>query len=78
MYPYWDTFGGAVASANLFSIVEKAKANGLERHAYLSLLAQLSYAQAVEDFETLLPWNAKTALAPISSRSIVSRQNAVA
>ena len=59
-----DTVKGAVASANLFSIVETAKANGVEPHAYLSLLfAQLPYAKTVEDFETLLPWNVKTALA---------------
>jgi hypothetical protein len=45
-----------VASANLFSIVETAKANGVEPHAYLSLLfAQLPYAKKVEDFEALLP-----------------------
>jgi transposase len=74
-----DTVKGAVASANLFSIVETAKANGVEPHAYLSLLfAQLPYAKTVEDFETLLPWNVKTTLAPPSSRSTVSRHNAVA
>jgi transposase len=59
-----DTVKGAIASANLFSIVETAKANGVEPHAYLSLLfAQLPYAKTVEDFETLLPWNVKGALA---------------
>jgi IS66 C-terminal element len=58
-----DAVKGAVASANLFSIVETAKANGVEPHAYLSLLfAQLPYAKTVEDFETLLPWNVKFAL----------------
>jgi transposase len=58
-----DTVKGAVASANLFSIVETAKANGVEPHAYLSLLfSQLPHAKTVEDFETLLPWNAKHAL----------------
>ena len=56
-----------MASANLFSIVETAKANGVEPHAYLSLLfAQLPYAKSVEDFETLLPWNVKTAIAQTS------------
>jgi transposase len=40
-----DTVKGAIASANLFSLVETAKANGVEPHAYLSLLfAQLPYA----------------------------------
>jgi transposase len=53
-----DTVKGAIASANLFSIVETAKANGVEPHAYLSLLFErLPYARSVEDFEALLPWN---------------------
>jgi hypothetical protein len=33
-----DTVKGAVASADLYSLVESAKANGVEPHAYLSLL----------------------------------------
>ena len=62
-----DTVKGAIASANLFSIVETAKANGVEPHAYLSLLfAQLPCAKTVEDFETLLPWNVKATLADTS------------
>ena len=57
-----DTVKGAVASANLYSLVETAKANGIEPHAYLSLLfEQLPYARDVEDFENLLPWNMKSA-----------------
>lgn len=57
-----DTVKGAIASANLFSIVETAKANGVEPHAYLSLLFErLPYARRVEDFEALLPWNASIA-----------------
>jgi transposase len=58
-----DTVKGAVASANLYSLVESAKANGIEPHAYLSrLFAQLPYAKTVDDFEALLPWNVKPAL----------------
>ena len=58
-----NTVKGAVASVNLFSIVETAKANGVEPNAYLSLLfAQLPYAKTV-----LLPWNVKTALGQDSS-----------
>lgn len=54
-----DTVKGAIASANLYSLVETAKANGVEPHAYLSLLFErLPYAKKVEDFEALLPWNA--------------------
>ena len=59
-----DTVKGAIASANLFSIAETAKANGVEPHAYLSLLFERpAYAKNVEDFEALLPWNAKAFLA---------------
>jgi transposase len=54
-----DTVAGAKASANLFSLVETAKANGIEPHAYLShLIERLPAARVVEDFEALLPWNA--------------------
>jgi transposase len=60
-----DTVKGALASANLYSLVETAKANGVEPHAYLSLLfTRLPHAKTVEDFEELLPWNVKAALAP--------------
>jgi len=53
---------GAIASANLYSLVETAKANGLEPHAYLShLFAELPRATALEHFEALLPWNIKPA-----------------
>jgi hypothetical protein len=49
-----DAVPGAVASANLSSLVETAKANNIEPHAYLShLFAQLPLASTVEDFEAL-------------------------
>lgn len=55
-----DTVKGAVASANLYSLVETAKANGVEPHAYLSLLFErLPTARTVGEFEALLPWNLK-------------------
>jgi transposase len=58
-----DTVKGAIASANLYSIVETAKANGVEPHAYLSLLfTHLPHAKRVEDFEALLPWSVKAEL----------------
>jgi hypothetical protein len=42
-------------------VVEAAKANGVEPHSYLPLrFAQPRYAEAVEDFETLLPWNVRS------------------
>ena len=58
-----DTPAGAVASANLYSLVETAKANGVEPLAYLThLYAELPHARTLEDFEALLPWNVKPLL----------------
>jgi transposase len=60
-----DTIKGAVASANLYSLVETAKANGVEPHAYLSrLFERIPYLDTVADFEALLPWNAITPARP--------------
>ncbi len=51
-----DTVRGAEASANLYSLVETAKANGLEPWAYLERVFQrLPAAQTLEDVEALLP-----------------------
>jgi transposase len=64
-----DTQAGATASANLYSLIETAKANGLEPHAYLSrLFAELPLANTVEQFEALLPWNLVTNTAPAVQR----------
>lgn len=50
--------GGANASANLYSLIETAKANGLNEYAYLKhIFTELPKAQTVEDYEKLLPWN---------------------
>lgn len=52
-----DTVNGAKASATLYSLVETAKANGLEPYAYLRrLFEQLPRATTVIDFEALLPF----------------------
>ncbi len=49
---------GVEASANLYSLIETAKANGLEPYAYMRyLFAQLPRAESVEDIEALLPGN---------------------
>lgn len=49
---------GAHASANLYSLIETAKANGLNEYDYLKwVFAKLPQAQTLEDFEALLPWN---------------------
>lgn len=51
---------GAKASAMLYSIIETAKANGLEPYAYLcTLFTRLPSCETVEDFENLLPWYIK-------------------
>jgi hypothetical protein len=53
-----DTVRGAHASANLYSVVETAKANGLEPFAYLRLVfTELPRATTLPDFEALLPRN---------------------
>jgi transposase len=54
-----DTVKGAIASANLYSLIETAKANDVEPFAYLSwLFERLPHLKSVEDFEAVLPWNA--------------------
>jgi transposase len=58
-----DTQAGATASANLYSLIETAKANGIEPHAYLTwLYTALPHADRIEDFEAMLPWNVKAEL----------------
>jgi transposase len=55
-----DTPAGARASATHYSLIETAKANGLEPYAYLKqVLTALPYAESVKDIESLLPWNVK-------------------
>lgn len=52
---------GATASANLYSLIETAKANGLEPFAYLKrVFTELPRAQGLEDIEALLPWQMPT------------------
>jgi hypothetical protein len=55
-----DTPAGARASATHYSLIESAKANGLEPYEYMKqVLTALPYAESVEDIEALLPWNIK-------------------
>jgi transposase len=59
-----DTPAGAHASAKLYSIVETAKACGLEPYAYLRLIFEkLPQAVTLADVEALLPWNVRAAQA---------------
>ena len=53
-----DSVAGVHASANLYSLVETAKAHGLEPYAYLrEVFTKLPGATTVEDIEALLPGN---------------------
>jgi len=49
---------GAKASANIYSLIETAKANQLEPYQYLRhIFAELPSATTVDHIEALLPWN---------------------
>lgn len=49
---------GAKASANIYSLIETAKANQLEPYQYLRhIFTELPSATTVDHIETLLPWN---------------------
>lgn len=62
---FCDTPAGAHASARLYSIIETAKAAGLEPFAYLKhIFAGLPQAKTLADIEALLPWNAPATLKP--------------
>lgn len=54
---FCDTVNGAHASARLYSIIETAKANGLEPYQYLRhLFTELPKAESEADVQKLLPW----------------------
>jgi hypothetical protein len=54
---FCDTVRGANASANLYSLIETAKANNIELYQYLRrAFAELPNARTVEDVEALLPY----------------------
>ena len=58
---------GAAASALFYSLIETAKANKLEPHAYLRFIFEkLPTATTLEDYEALLPWNVKNDLPALS------------
>jgi len=57
-----DTPAGAHASAVIYSLVQTAKANGLEPYTWLRrVLRDLPAAKSVEAVEVLLPWNLRMA-----------------
>jgi hypothetical protein len=54
---FCDTVGGVHASANLYSLIETCKANGVDVYRYLiALFKALPLARTAEDVEALLPW----------------------
>jgi len=54
---FGETVSAAKASALFYSLVETAKANGLEPYAYLRrLFDRLPHAKTVADYESLLPF----------------------
>ena len=61
-----DTPKGARASAIFYSLIETAKANEIDPHAYLRhIFKALPYADTVEKLEVLLPWNLKGEVAAL-------------
>ena len=66
-----DTPAGANASAIIYSMIETAKANGLDPYAWLRrVMRDLPAARTVEEIEALLPWNVNLAGDAIQSASI--------
>ncbi len=62
-----DSVKGVTASANLYSLIETAKANGLEPYAYFrTVFTELPAASTVEDIEALLPHNVADNYTPAS------------
>ena len=60
---FCDTVAGANASANLYSLIETAKANNQEPYTYLkTVFTELPKANSLEDIEALLPFKSKTDL----------------
>lgn len=53
-----DTVKGAKASANIYSLIETAKANSLEPYHYLRyVFKELPKAETLDQIEKLLPFN---------------------
>lgn len=57
-----DTPAGAQASANLYSLLQTCRANGVNTYEYLkALFVALPKATTADDYEALLPWRMKLA-----------------
>jgi hypothetical protein len=65
---------GVKASANLYSLIETVKANGLEPYAYLChAFALLPLYGTADQYDTLMPWN----LNPDMTQKVKGTQNGV-
>lgn len=63
-----DTPKGARASGIFYSLIETAKANGIEPFSYFRyIFRELPHADTVEKLEALLPWNVKGKVAPFAN-----------
>ncbi len=57
IYLFSDTPRRVHASARIYSVIETAKANGLDPYAYLKqLFTELPRVNSVDEVEALLPW----------------------
>jgi len=57
-----DTPAGAQASANLYSLLQTCRANGVNSYEYLkALFVALPRATTADDYEAMLPWRIKLA-----------------
>ena len=66
-----DTVKGVKASANLYSLIETAKANGLEPYHYLRyIFEKLPAAQSLIELEALLPYHLHTNQINLSTCSL--------
>lgn len=53
-----DTVAGANASANLYSLLQTCRVNGIDGYRYLrALFTALPNAKTADDYAALLPWN---------------------
>ncbi len=65
------------ASAVIYSLIETAKANGLEPYHWLrQVLRELPAAKTVEAVEALLPWNVKSSLLAKPTTAIIDELEA--
>lgn len=55
---FFDTVGGAEASAGYYSLIETAKANGIEPYSYMNyVFDKAAYCKEKTDYQKLLPMN---------------------